>query len=189
MNEHNYIPVARSSNLFDEIVFVANKNVENPQISDLNNSNVISVNSMLVTRVGIKYLLDKDMTPSFIKPAASWMAVVKSIFRSEEKYGFIYKDFYEGLNSLSKSGLQKIAETQDGTIHHNLLVSPKLKAVVMKLQQCLIEMNDQGEREKDILESLGIDQFIAVTEKDILNFETLATLGSELMENKEAAPA
>jgi hypothetical protein len=189
IKENGYIPIARSSNLFDEIVFIANKSVEDPQIIDLANNDVISVNSMLVTRVGIKFLFDQDIHPSRLKPAESWMAVVKAIFRGEEKYGFVYKDFYDGLNSLSKSGLQKIAETYDGTIHHNLLLAPQLESVSLKLQLCLIEMHEQGERENSILKDLGIDQFMAVNKEDILDFESLLSLGDELMDDKQAVSA
>ena len=189
IKEHGYTPIARSSNLFDEIVFIANTTIENPQISDLVDNDVITVNSMLVTRVGIKYLFDQDIKPASLKPAASWMAVVKAIFRSEEKYAFVYKDFYEGLNTLSKSGLQKIAETYDGTIHHSLLVSPKLESLADRLQLCLVEMHQQGERAEGILNSLGIDQFMAVSKENILEFETLLSLGNELMEEKQTVPA
>ncbi len=189
IKEHGYTPVVRSSNLFDEIVFVANSSLENPQINDLAGADVMSVNSMLVSRVGIKFLFDQDIKPASLKPAASWMAVVKAIFRNEEKYAFIYKDFYEGLNGLSKSGLQKIAETYDGTIHHSLLVSPELESFADRLQLCLVEMHDQGERAEGILKSLGIDQFMAVSKDDILAFEELLTLGDELMEEKQAVPA
>jgi len=45
INEHQYTPIARSSNLFDEIVFVANKTVEAPLISDLSAADIISVNA------------------------------------------------------------------------------------------------------------------------------------------------
>jgi len=187
IKEYGYIPIARSSNLFDEIVFIANTSIENPQIRDLADNDVITVNSMLVTRVGVKHLFDQDIKPASLKPAESWMAVVKAIFRNEVKYAFVYKDFYEGLNGLSKSGVQKITETYDGTIHHSLLVSPELENIADKLQLCLVEMHQHGEREEGILKSLGIDQFMAVSKQDILEFETLLTLGDELMEEKEAA--
>jgi len=117
------------------------------------------------------------------------MAVAKSIFRCEEKFGFLYKDFYEGLNNLTKSGLIRIAETHDGTIHHNLLVSPELEPVSSQLQQCLTEMHTKDERTKNILASLNMDKFITVSKEEVLAFEDLAELGNDLMETKDVAPA
>ena len=188
IKEHGYTPITRPSNLHDEIVFIANTSIENPQITDLANSEIISVNSMLVTRVGIKHLLDRDLKPALIKPAESWMAVVKDIFRNNEKYGFVYKDFYEGLNSLSRNGLQKISETTGGTIHHCFLVSPELESLANSLQSCLLNMHNESERSKDILASLNVEQFLPVSKEEILNFESLSTLGDELMTKNEAAP-
>ena len=187
ITEHQYKPLVRPSNLFDEIVFVANNSIENPQITDLNNHNVISVNSMLVTRVGIKHLFEQDLKPSMLKPAASWMAVAKAIFRNDEQYGFLYKDFYEGLNSLIKGNIKKIAETSNGTIHHNLLVSPTLANLSDELQALLTQMHIKDERTKKILTLLGIEQFNAVSEADILAFNDISALGNGLMVSPEIA--
>ena len=173
IKEHGYIPVARPSNLSDEIIFVATKSLENPKVADIANNNVTSVDSMMVTKVGLKCLLDHDITPSNIDSKESWMAVVKSIFRGETDYAMVYKDFYEGLNSLSRSGLQKIGETTDGTIHHNLLVSQELAEFSDQIQQCLIQMHEASERSQEILAALNIQKLVAVSKDEILNFEAL----------------
>lgn len=173
INEHGYLPIARPSNLSDEIVFVSNKDITEPLLSQLANKPVTSVNSMMVTKVGLKYLHDQNIIPSQIDSKESWMAVVKSIFRSESDYAMIYKDFFEGLNKLSQSGLQKIGETTDGTIHHNLLVSPELAESADLIQQCLTQMHDTNDKSKGILASLNIHQFIVVSKEEILAFEAL----------------
>jgi hypothetical protein len=80
IKEHGYTPVARSSNLFDEIVFIASLKENEPSMDDIQDNEVISVNSMMVTRVGMKYLLDKNIKPTGVRTQATWMAVVKSIY-------------------------------------------------------------------------------------------------------------
>ena len=173
IKEHGYIPVARPSNLSDEVIFIANKNLDTPRITDLSDKTLTSVNSMMVTKVGIKCLLQNNIKPLNIDSKESWMAVVKSIFRNEADYAMVYKDFYDGLNKLSKSGLQKIGETTDGTIHHNLLASPKLKGSVDIIQKCLVQMNEHNDRSREILSALNIEKFIAISEEEILKFESL----------------
>jgi len=173
IREHGYLPVARPSNLSDEIIFVANKNMQAPKVTDLTDKTVASVNSMMVTRVGIKCLLENNIKPLNIDHKESWMAVVKSIFRNEAEYGMIYKDFYEGLNGLSKSGLQKIGETSDGTIHHNLLTSPVLKNSMTDIQTCLLQMHQHNDKSHEILTALHIDKFMPVSIDEILHFESL----------------
>lgn len=181
IKEHDYIPIARSSNLFDEIVFIASLGIDAPTMNDLLNSEINSVNSMMVTRVGVKHLLDNELAPKAIRSQASWMAVVKSIYRDEGEFGMVYKDFYDGLNSLTKKGFTTLEQTQDGTIYHSVLVSSDFKEVASDIQSCLVEMSEKDERAKEILQELGIDKFITVNSDDILQFEELSTLGNELM--------
>lgn len=173
IKEHAYIPIARPSNLSDEIIFIAKTGLETPKVDDLANKTVISVDSMMVTKVGLKCLLDHNISPSHIDSKPSWMAVVKSIFRGEADYAMVYKDFYEGLNGLSRSGLQKIGETSDGTIHHNLLISPALAESTDLIQRCLTQMHEHSERSQELLSALNIEKFIPISEDEILKFEAL----------------
>lgn len=187
IKQHGYTPVVRPSNLSDEIVFIANKNIDSPKVTDLSNKTVTSVNSMMVTKVGIKCLLENNINPSSIDSKESWMAVVKSIFRNESDYAMLYKDFYQGLNNLSKSGLQKIGETTDGTIHHNLLVSPDLKDSIDNIKTCLIQMHEHEDKSRQILAGLNVDKFIEISEEEILKFETLDTFKISESEDQHTA--
>ncbi len=189
IKEHNYLPVARPSNLFDEIVFVANKNMVEASLTDLSNKPITTVESMMVSKVGLKYLLNQNIIPSEIHSTESWMAAIKSIFRNETSYAMIYKDFFDGLNKLSKSGLVKIGETTGGTIHHNLLTSPELADLSPHIQQCLLQMHENNKRSSEILASLNIDKFENTTKDDILNFDLLNTysLNNAVKVSKTAA--
>lgn len=181
IKEYDYTPVARSSNLFDEIVFIASLAVNNPCLQDMQADQIISVNSMMVTRVGIKHLIDREILPVRILPRTTWMAVVKAIYREEFKFGMVYKDFYEGLNSLTKRGFITLDQTRGGTIFHSLLVSSKYKEMAEDIQLCLVAMENQNERAQKVLQELSIERFIPVSRKDILQFESLSILGEELM--------
>jgi len=187
IKEHGYLPVARPSNLSDEIIFIANKKFDAPKVTDLTDKTVASVDSMMVTKVGIKCLLENNINPANIEPKESWMAVVKSIFRNETDYAMIYKDFYEGLNNLSKSGLQKIGETTDGTIHHNLLVSPQFADVVDIIQNCLVQMHENSEKSREVLAALNIEKLVAVSKDEILKFESLEEFKLANVADKETA--
>lgn len=187
IKEHGYIPLARPSNLSDEIIFVAKKSLETPKMEDLANKVITSVDSMMVTKVGLKCLLDHNISPLNIDSKPSWMAVVKSIFRGEADYAMVYKDFYEGLNNLSRSGLQKIGETSDGTIHHNILISPALAESTDLIQQCLTQMHEHSERSQNLLSALNIEKFIPVSKDEILKFEALYTYDTQASTNIEQA--
>ena len=173
IKEHGYLPIARPSNLSDEIVFVANKNLSSPKITDLTGSAISTVGSMMVAKVGIIHLLKNGIRPAKVDSKKSWMAVVKSIFRCEADYAMIYKDFYDSLTEMSKSGLQKIDETRNGEIHHNVLISPKLKDSAQTIQNCLLNMHENNNCGQEILTALNIKTFITINNDDILNFENL----------------
>ena len=173
IKEHGYLPIARPSNLSDEIVFVANKNFSNPKMTDLTGSTISSVSSMMVTKIGMIHLQKNDIRPAKINSKKSWMAVVKSIFRCEVDYAMIYKDFYDSLTEMSKSGLQKIGETKNGEIHHNVLISPELKDSAQAVQTCLLNMHKNNNYGQEVLTALNIKTFIGVNSDEILKFENL----------------
>jgi len=187
IKEHGYIPVARPSNLSDEIIFVANKKLNTPKVTDIKDKTVVSVDSMMVTKVGIKCLHENNINPAKIESKESWMAVVKSIFRNEADYAMIYKDFYEGLNGLTKSGIQKIGETSDGTIHHNLLVSPQLADTADLIQSCLVQMHENSEKSREILAALHIEKLVEVSKDEILKFEALEAFKLANVTDQETA--
>ncbi len=184
IKEHGYIPVARPSNIHDEIVFIAGLQNDAPVMEDITDEEVISVNSMMVTRVGIKYLFDNNIRPARIRSQATWMAVVKGIFRGEYKYGLVYKDFYDGLNGLTKSGFTTLEQTSDGTIHHSILIANRYEEMAGEFQSCFVGMSNENDRSHEILQGLGFDRFLAVSNEEILKFEALSTLGEELMVDK-----
>jgi phosphonate transport system substrate-binding protein len=184
IKEHGYIPIVRPSNIFDEIVFIAGLQNDNPSLEDINGDEVISVNSMMVTRVGIAYLFENNISPSIVYSQSSWMAVVKNIFREKYKFGMVYKDFYDGLNKLTKKGFTTLGQTSDGTVHHSILIASEFKDMVQEIQTCLVNMFENNDRGQKILHELGFDRFVAINVDNVIKFETLSTLGDELMRDE-----
>jgi phosphonate transport system substrate-binding protein len=185
---HGYLPIARPVNLFDEIVFLASNSIEAPTLQDFADNTVISVTSMMVTQVGLKYLERLNIKPLEVLSRPSWMAVVKNIFRNENDFGLVYKDFYDGLTNLSKSGLQKVGETQDATIHHNFLISPALQTMKDTIQHYLLTMRNDSPQGAKILDNLGIQKLVPVSKNDILNPWEATKNTIEVMANKLAHP-
>ena len=181
---HGYIPIARPVNLFDEIIFLTSNRIENPTLHDFADSTVISVTSMMVTQVGLKYLERKNIKPLEVLSRPSWMSVVKHIFRSENDFGLVYKDFYDGLTNLSKSGLQKVGETEDATIHHNFLIAPELHAMTDTITHYLLTMQEDNPQGEKILNNLGIQKLVPVSKNDILHPWGSTKNTIEVMANK-----
>ncbi|MFK5893122.1 MAG: PhnD/SsuA/transferrin family substrate-binding protein [Pseudomonadota bacterium] len=181
VEEFNYIPLVHSSNLYDEIVFIANSDVKHESIQDINSQECISCNSMMVTRVGIKCLDEKQVQPSKIHNKNGWLPVVTSVYKGEAPYGFVYKDFYDGLNNLSKSLVIKLGETDGKKIYHSILINQKHKDKINGIIEILTQahLTKNGE---NILARVNIEKFIATTRGEISQFKSLLATGSELME-------
>ncbi|HIO92194.1 MAG TPA: hypothetical protein EYG68_05025 [Leucothrix mucor] len=169
IKNHGYIPIARPINLFDEIVFITSHKIKKPTLQDFSENTVVSVTDMMVTQVGINYLQKEKIIPSEVLSKPSWMAVIKSMTRNEYNFALVYKDFYDGLTNLSKSGVQKVGETQEEIIHHNFLIAPELQAMTEAIQSCLLTMQKNNSQGEKILNSLGMEKLVAVNKTDILH--------------------
>lgn len=181
LENHHYVPVARPVNLYDEIVFIANHDVANDSLAVLNGSECLSCNSMLVTRVGIKGLLAKGITPKRIYSETNWMAVLKAVSQGKKPYGFVYKDFYDGLSDLSKSMVTKLGETQERSIFHCVLMKNDHQDKSDSIAQILLEMHNDA-KGSDVIKDIDIERFITVSGDEILEFNSLFALGSDIME-------
>lgn len=179
-NKYGFLPLLHSSNLFDEIVFIANKDANHDSLEDIQDQKCVSCNSMMVTRVGIKSLNNKNIQPNSINSKDNWMAVFKAVSQGEYPYGFVYKDFYDGLSELSKNMVHKIGESNEHSVFHSLFINPKHIDFKQQLIKILSEahLSEKGQR---VLSDINIEKFITVSKTEILQFKSLLSLGSEIM--------
>lgn len=176
----NFVPLVRSVNLYDEVVFIANKEVKSNSIHAIDGQECISCNGMMVTKVGLKSLLDKQIRPAKIHSKTNWTAVVKAISQGEKSYGFVYKDFYDGLNSLTKNSVNKIGESEDKKIFHSFFINAKHQNRADYFTKLLAHTH-KTEVGKLALKRVNIEKLIPVYPKDIIQFKNLLSFGSKFM--------
>lgn len=159
--EHDYQLLARPSNLFDEAVIVATESEASHQLSDLESKEVLSVMSMLPTCIALSKLDAEGVQPAGIRNKDSWLAVMNGVRRGEAPYGFIYKDFFDGLNTLSQSAVNIVDTTSDGQAFHSLVVSPRLADKMDQLRSIVMRMHEDEVGAK-VLAELGIVEWLPV---------------------------
>lgn len=164
--KHNFVPIARSNSLYDEVVFIANSNIENPNLSKIDGQKVASVLSMLVTHIGLKHLQGLQVAPADMVDEKSWLHVLKSVYKNDVSFGFLYKDFYDGLNALSKSSISVIGKTESKQAYHMLMLHPDYSHIAASLSTHLLAMHET-ERGRALLESLHMGQWVK-TEPDTI---------------------
>ena len=158
--KHGFIPVARAGNLYDEAVIVTCAKCD-AQLADMQQASVSTVTSMLVTQVALKSLARQDVAPPELLPAATWMAVVQSIYRGDARFGILYKDFYAGMSSLSRKQIKVLSETQEHSVHHCFMLAPQHEDSLDAVRRTLLGMAEDS-RGGSILAELGMDGFLAM---------------------------
>lgn len=181
VEQHDYIPLVHSSNLFDEIVYIANSEQQPVELTKIDQQECLSCNQMMVTRVGIKGLMNQQLSPKAIENRDSWLAVLSSVYKGEKPYGFLYKDFYDGLNKLSKSVIVKLGETTDQSIFHSIFIKKQHAAQSQRFTERFMTTHEESEGQQ-ILAKVNIEKFIPTNVDEIKQFSGLLDLGSELMQ-------
>ena len=161
VHDHGYIPLVRPEGLYDEVVFIANKNLKEKRLDKFNNEKVASVTSMMPTVLAIKHLQELGINPSLVENCDSWIAVIRAVSSGSSPFGFIYQDFYNGLNDLSKSMVDFVEATSTKKLYHMILLSPKHEAIATDLQQIFLDMHT-GPLSESVMRELKIGRFEAV---------------------------
>ena len=147
--------------VYDEVVIVAAAD-QPAALSDLTGQEVLSVQKMLVTGMGLRALEKRNIHIAGIRNVDSWLAVVSALREGTSRFGFLYKDTYDMLSLPNKESLHLIETTQERELFHSLVVNPALADVADDLQKTILEMNQTSEGQA-ILHDLGFDKWLAVT--------------------------
>jgi ABC-type phosphate/phosphonate transport system substrate-binding protein len=161
VNHTHGSPLVHPIGIYDEVAIVSA--ADNPAtLADLAGAEVVSVQKMMVTGMGLRALSKQNIQIASIRNVDSWLAVVSELREGHSRYGFIYKDTYNMLSPHNKEGLHLISTTQERLLFHSLVVSPNLSESVKGLQNTILEM-DQSAEGQAILNDLGFAKWLPVT--------------------------
>lgn len=155
--EQQYIPLAYPGDLYDEVVFIANKNVDHNSLQDINEQSTVSVRSMMPTCLAVEHLSGLGIKPALVTNRDSWMAVIKAVYRGGIPYGFVYRDFYESLNSLTRDAVDVIDITNDRKIYHMFMLNPQYSKYAEQITDVLLNFHTEVKGE-EILKQLNMSQ-------------------------------
>ncbi len=164
---HGFHVVARASNLFDEVVIVANSRMSaltpNLSLRSVAGREVASVPSMLPTCLALAKLRMDGVVPARLVGKDSWLAVMNAVARNEVPFGFIYKDYFDGLGRLSRKMVRVLDETNEGSVYHSFLLNPRRESQRGPVTRVLLGMHETP-RGKAVLSELGMERLIASDE-------------------------
>lgn len=172
ITEQGFLPLARANDFYDEVVYIASKDVQSPSLENIGGQRVASVTSMLVNRLALDLLSDRGVSPAEVVDQGAWPKVVNAVSRGEFEYGFVYKDFYAGLINLSRGGINAFHESQQRKAFHMLLLNPEYTELRDELHTLLLGMPDDDKGTKTLAE-LKISHWVDIEDADI---ETLKAM-------------
>ncbi len=166
MLEDGLEAVARPSNLYDEVVFLANTEIANPTLESLNGQALVSVEQLQPTKLALHILQEKGITPAGITDSESWTSVISTIWRGEAQYGLIYKDTYTELSDQGKSMVNAFYTSDEQINFHNILIGRNAAAQKEAFVQILLDMHKDAHG-KEVLGELHVEQWLPTTPDDI----------------------
>jgi len=159
--KHQFIPIVRSTNLYDEVVFIASPNLNNPSLLSYQGAKVATVNSM-VTKLATSILHRQNIMPSELINKDSWLGVIHAVAKNEASLGFVYKDTYDELSPQTKAMVTAIASSTEHQAFHALYLNPKTgdraQAISSILQQMHLDPKGQ-----EVLKELKIEAWEAIS--------------------------
>lgn len=164
--------IVRPSNLHDEVVFVAQEGIAQPTLESLQGQQIASVESLQPTKLAMHILAEKGIKPAGITNFESWTSIPGAIWRGEVSYGLIYKDTYDCLSDQGK-GMVQVFHTSDERVNfHTLMVGRRAMEKKDAITQLLTAMHTDA-RGKEVLQELGIEQWLSVTPDDIAKIKQI----------------
>jgi ABC-type phosphate/phosphonate transport system substrate-binding protein len=166
VEQHGFTSLVRPSNLHDEVVFVANVDVANPELPTLQGQDIVSVKNMLPTKLGLHLLKARSIEPASIVDSETWTSVIGTIWRGEAQFGMVYKDTYDELSEQGKSMVNAFYSSDERSTFHTLVIGRNALDKKDALQEILLAMhtNDDG---KNVLHELHMEQWVVTTKDDL----------------------
>ncbi len=159
---HGFQPLMRPTNLFDEVVIIASPELDNASLEDIAGRGVASVPTMLPTCQALARLSDAaGVRPAAIYPCDSWLGVMNAVHRGRAPYGFVYRDFFDGLGVVSQRMVRVVEKTDTRSIQHTFVVGGKGRAQRRAIGDVLSSMHED-EQGRERLRALSMTRLASV---------------------------
>lgn len=168
-----YRPLAHAAGVYDEVVFVANTAVDNPNLSNFNGVEIHTVKSMLPTNIALQVLKKANIAPGELVNQASWLSVIAAMRDNTANYGFLYKDTYESLSDTNKESVRLVHTSAEQAAFHSLLLSPDHADKADECLRVLQGMSDNPEGQ-EALSALGITKWLPIMKEEFTKMLELA---------------
>ncbi len=155
-DKHEFIPLA-GNDRYDEVAFVVRKGTP-ASLEAFAGARVGYVPGQFASLLGERLLRKAGHAPGELVAFSSWNEVLAALRAGRLDHAFLYKDFYESLDLLSREGtrLAKVSDTR--RFSHLFLVAPSRAGEADALREAFLRLPEHP-MAQPVLQDLGIGRF------------------------------
>ncbi|HEY9834571.1 MAG TPA: PhnD/SsuA/transferrin family substrate-binding protein [Stenomitos sp.] len=175
VEKKGFSSLVRPTNLYDEVVFIANRDISNPTLESLQGETIATVKSMLPTKVALQMLKAHGISSTPLLDKPSWLSVVNTVSKKEALYGIVYKDTYDELSPKTKEMVNVFAISDERSIFHSINLAATAIAHKRNIEDILLKMNTDAAG-KEVLQELNIEGWCAIAPDEMSKIQYIVSL-------------
>lgn len=173
--DRGYVTIARPEALYDEVVFIANTEIEQPSLDLFRGADVATVTTLILTPLAVHVLREQGIEIGTLHHKDSWQGVVSSVWNGEVEVGFLSKDMYDGLSEHGRNLVTIVGTSDTRRTYHTVDISPKLAPRQAEIEQLFWQMHDDPEG-REIVEALAIGRWLPVDPDELAHMADLMSV-------------
>lgn len=159
VRDQGFVPIAHPRGRPDEVVIAVPADSEVRRIEDLRpRMRIATSTDPEVNVIGMIMLEAADLGRQDLTLIESdtYVLVAKRLLRHEVDAGFFMAESFHELSELTRKSLRVLLQSRIHVIHHMLLASPRMAALVAPLQTAVLQI-EQTDKGKAIQRDLGFE--------------------------------
>ncbi len=169
MNKMGFVPIAKPSNHFDEVLICSKKHKS--YLDLVKPINIISAHKKTFVHMMGLFLLEKaeiDLDNCEFSFSGNYQNVIKNILQAEYDIGFVFSEVYEKSSTIIKDQLNILDASNDGFVFHAFCISPHLIELQKNITESILNFDNK------LLDDIGFEGFETISEDEIFTISTLA---------------
>jgi hypothetical protein len=158
IRDQGYIPFARPSGHFDEMVVATGVESGLQKLEDIKpNHRIALTDNKDVKLIGLRLLESADLTEALVQwvPVESFQAAARLAIKGEVQASFFLADAFASLTRMTRSQLHVLVESRISDISHVVLAHPRMATELPLISDALLGMGRE-KGDADVLDALGL---------------------------------
>lgn len=166
---HGYLPFARPTEHFDEMVIATGAHSGFSAVEDLKpGCRIALTENKDVKLIGLRLLEPADLTEASVTwvPVDSYQAAARMAIKGEVDAAFFLASSHASFTRMTRSQLRVLVESAISNIYHVVLAHPRVAGDLPGISEALLGVQLQP-GDSDVLEALGLPRgFESMTQED-----------------------